>query len=396
MSSYHELGIRQRPLVSARHRDEPLNPRFAAMADRADALVAAPLVGLTTDGAAVPGLFPVRPTGVPTAPLLDAALAFLGAAGPRAKLPLRDDAWRRWHNVHAYLFRHGALLEDLSDAGREAALALLRATLSPAGFDLTRDVMRLNHTIGEITQRWQEYGEWVYWLAVFGEPSPTAPWGWQLDRHHVNLSCFVLGDQVVLTPTFLGSEPCWAEEGEHRGVRVFDAETEAGLALVRSLDGAQREAAVLAPSILPGELPTDRMTVYDHRLQGGAYADNAVVPHEGVASDALRPGQLDLLMALVDVYVDRQAAGHAAVRRDEVRRHLDQTRFLWLGDDRSADGAFYYRLHSPVLWVEFDHQPGIAFANDEPTRHHVHTVVRTPNGNDYGHDLLRQHYAAEH
>jgi hypothetical protein len=23
----------------------------------------------------------------------------------------------------------------------------------------------------------------------------------------------------------------------------------------------------------------------------------------------------------------------------------------------------------------------------------VHTVVRTPNGNDYGKDLLRQHYA---
>lgn len=27
-----------------------------------------------------------------------------------------------------------------------------------------------------------------------------------------------------------------------------------------------------------------------------------------------------------------------------------------------------------------------------PTREHVHTVVRTPNGNDYGKDLLRQHY----
>ena len=27
---------------------------------------------------------------------------------------------------------------------------------------------------------------------------------------------------------------------------------------------------------------------------------------------------------------------------------------------------------------------------------HVHTVVRTPNGNDYGIDLLRQHYQGGH
>ena len=396
MGSYHDLGIRERPLVSARHRDEPLNPRFATMAARADDLVAQPLVGVTTAGVAVPGLFPVRPTGVSTAALVDAARAFLGAVGPAAQLPLDSDALRRWHNVHAFLFRHGALLEDLNDAARSAALALVRATLSPAGFELTRDVMRLNHTIGELTQRWQEYGEWVYWLTVFGEPSATEPWGWQLDGHHVNLSCMVIGDQVVLTPAFLGSEPCWADEGDHRGVRVFDAETSAGLTLVRSLDVSQRRAAVLADSIMPGELAPERMTAFDHRLLGGAYADNAVVPYEGLPGAALGPGQLDLLMALVDVYVDRQAPGHTAVRRDEIRRHLGETRFLWLGDDRSADGAFYYRVHSPVLWIEFDHQPGIAFANDEPTRHHVHTVVRTPNGNDYGHDFLRQHYATAH
>jgi hypothetical protein len=28
-----------------------------------------------------------------------------------------------------------------------------------------------------------------------------------------------------------------------------------------------------------------------------------------------------------------------------------------------------------------------------PSREHVHSVVRTPNGNDYGKDLLRQHHA---
>ena len=46
-----------------------------------------------------------------------------------------------------------------------------------------------------------------------------------------------------------------------------------------------------------------------------------------------------------------------------------------------------------MILIEFDHQAGVALNFDRPTRHHIHTVVRVPNGNDYGRDLLRQHYA---
>ena len=48
---------------------------------------------------------------------------------------------------------------------------------------------------------------------------------------------------------------------------------------------------------------------------------------------------------------------------------------------------------SPVILIEFDQVAGIAYDNDAPSRDHIHTVVRTPNGNDYGRDLLRQHYS---
>lgn len=37
-------------------------------------------------------------------------------------------------------------------------------------------------------------------------------------------------------------------------------------------------------------------------------------------------------------------------------------------------------------------QAAIALDNAAPPRQHIHTVVRTPNGNEYGHDLLRQRY----
>ncbi len=102
-------------------------------------------------------------------------------------------------------------------------------------------------------------------------------------------------------------------------------------------------------------------------------------------------GQRRLLRDLAATYVGWGPDGHAGVRMAEVDAHLDETWFSWYGQT-GDDEPFYYRVHSPVLLIEFDHHPGVAFANLQPTRHHVHTVVRTPNGGDYGTDLLRQHH----
>jgi hypothetical protein len=50
-----------------------------------------------------------------------------------------------------------------------------------------------------------------------------------------------------------------------------------------------------------------------------------------------------------------------------------------------------------VILIEFDHQQPVGLrrpgGSTLPNREHIHVVVRTPNGNDYGTDLLRQHYA---
>ena len=88
--------------------------------------------------------------------------------------------------------------------------------------------------------------------------------------------------------------------------------------------------------------------------------------------------------------------GHARVRMDEVRQHLDRTWFAWIG--KTDPGAvFYYRIYSPVILIEFDHNAPanlrhLAVDPTAPNVEHIHTIVRTPNGNDYGKDLLRQHY----
>jgi hypothetical protein len=369
--------------VSARARQAELPPQLQKYVETGETLVAEPFKGITADGSPVPELFPIQKSGVSTRPITEAAQRFLASLSDgqraRALFALESDVWRRWSNIHPFLMRHGVSLDEMSPAQREQALALVRESLSAQGFQTARDVMRLNELVLAITGSQAEYGEWLYWMSIMGTPSVDGPWGWQIDGHHLIVNCFVLGDQVTMTPMFMGSEPVWVDDGPHAGIRVFRAEEQQGLALMRALTPAQRQQATLAAD-LPGELFT------------AAFRDNFEMKYEGIRSDALSESQQRLLLDVMETYVGRIRPGHAGVRLDEVKRHLAETHFAWMGGADEA-GVFYYRIHSPVILIEFDHQRGIAFDNDAPSRQHIHTVVRTPNGNDYGRDLLRQHHA---
>ena len=51
------------------------------------------------------------------------------------------------------------------------------------------------------------------------------------------------------------------------------------------------------------------------------------------------------------------------------------------------------RVESPLLGTPHQLPAGLRrVLPAKPMRQHVHVVIRTPNGNDYGKDLLRQHY----
>jgi hypothetical protein len=250
---------------------------------------------------------------------------------------------------------------------------------------LTRNIMRLNHTLGELNDNnFAEYGEWLYHITVMGTPSATEPWGWQFDGHHAVINYFVLGDQVVMSPFFAGSEPVTATSGKYAGTTVLQQEQAAGLAMIRALDAPQRERATL------GSTKTRNNNLTE------AFRDNVVLDYAGVPAAQLTPAQREQLVKLASLYIDNLDEGHAKVKVTEVRKHLDRTYFAWIGGTE-ADSAFYYRIHSPVILIEFDHQlptnlRQLSATPNVPTRDHIHTVVRTPNGNDYGKDLLRLHY----
>lgn len=350
--------------------------------------LADPFIGVTTDGNVIPGLFPITSSGVDTRPAVVAATEFLRALTPSQRnstqFPVDDLEWRKWGNQHSY-FRQGISFDDMSDSQHAAAWKLLDASLSTKGLGLVRDIMRLNETLGELNNdNFVEYGEGKYWLTLMGAPAEDEPWGWQLDGHHLIINVFVLGDQVVMTPAFWGSEPAVATSGRYAGTRIMDAEQQKALELVRSLNAAQQSKAILMRSKTGNDILTQ------------AFSDNVIVDYAGIAATELSREQQRLLVDLVGLYIGNMESDAAAVRMAEITEHLDATRFAWIGATED-DSVFYYRIQSPVVLIEFDHQTPVGlrqlYPRGVPYREHIHSVVRTPNGNDYGKDLLRQHYA---
>jgi hypothetical protein len=362
--------------------------RAAGGAASREAALAEPFKGITANGAVEPGLFKIRSTGVSTEEVLKAANAFLSGLTEEQRnatlFPIDDKEWRHWINIHR-AERHGVTFRDMTEQQRELATGVLRAGLSAKGLKLSQDIMRLNYTIAEMVNNFQEYGDLLYNLTVMGKPSATEPWGWQLEGHHLIINYFVLGDQVVMTPTFMGSEPIQATSGKYAGIEILRAETEKALAVAQSLNESQRAKGILQSD------KTRNSNLAE------AYKDNLILDYAGIPGSELDGAQKQKLLDLIGEYVGNMDDGHAKVKMEEVRKHIDRTHFAWIGQT-SSDAVFYYRVHSPVILIEFDHQTPIAMRElpRVPTRQHIHSVVRTPNGNDYGKDLLRQHYERSH
>ncbi len=371
-----------RTVSSATDASAVLPDRLQRKKELAQERLTEPFVGVTADGNAVKGLFPIRRTGMSLEPVATAATAFLESLDAEqrdaAVFEIESDAWRAWHNIHPNLMRHGICFADLQPPQQRLALAILQHSMSGAGFTLATDIMKLNDYLGELSGRLDEFRQSYYWMSIMGTPSSTEPWGWQIDGHHLIVNCFLLGDQIVLTPNFMGSEPVSAKSGRYAGTRVFASEEAAGFAFMSALTPEQRARATVGT-----RLPVD--------VFAGAASDNLVLPYEGIRYTDLLATQQQLLLQLIENYVGRVRAGHAEIKLGEVQAHLADTWFAWIGDVDEAS-PFYYRIHSPVVLIEFDHQAGTVFDNDEPTHDHIHTLVRTPNGNDYGRDLLRAHY----
>lgn len=361
--------------------------RFAQM--ESDAIAEA-FQGVRTDEGIRTGLYSIRSTGVSTKPILESAEAYLGVLTPQQRentlFPVNDIEWRKWSNVDNGIYmRQGISLQNMNEEQKEAAFNLMQESLSAKGLQLSRDIMKTDHTLKEIHNDSPDFGEELYFFTIMGEPSETDPWGWQIDGHHLVINYFVMGDQIVMSPVFMGAEPVLTTTGKYAGNTLFQDEQNEGLALMQSLSPEEQEKATISREKTR------------NNIQAEANKDNLILNYEGIRLSELSQDKKAAVMKLAEQYISNIREGHQQVKMEEVLAHESETWFAWAGGTEE-DAIFYYRIHSPVVLIEFDHQHAVGVPDDSdlPTRNHIHTIVRTPNGNDYGKDLLRQHLEEQH
>ena len=171
----------------------------------------------------------------------------------------------------------------------------------------------------------------------------------------------------------MGGEPIITTSGKYKGNTLFQDEQNFGLALMQSLTQEQQKETTIS------NVKTGNNNVTE------TIKDNVTLNYAGIQVSKFSNEQRQKLLDLIYLYISNIREGHYKVKMEEVIAYVDNTWFSWVGET-NEDAVFYYRIHSPVVLIEFDHQRlvGVPNADDgKPSRNHIHTVVRTPNGNDY-------------
>ncbi|MFN6312740.1 MAG: DUF3500 domain-containing protein [Planctomyces sp.] len=276
-----------------------------------------------------------------------------------------DDEQRvRWSNLPSGIFaRRGLRMGDLNAQQRQAVYDVVRATLSPAGYQAVLDNVAADEQLKSGAGRGRViFGSDEFYFSLLGQPSRTEAWMWQFGGHHLAVNATVIGPRITLGPTLTGGQPMRYKAGE-RQVSQMSEEIALAAAFVQSLTAEQRGRAVL----------------------GGRFGDmllgpgkDGVVPRpEGLRGADLSPEQRQQLVKLVMLRVNLLNEEDAQERRAEVEQGLDDTWFSWRGA-LTADGAASYRVQGPGVFLEYAPQ-----AMGGAPAEHIHAMYRE-FGNDYG------------
>jgi hypothetical protein len=151
----------------------------------------------------------------------------------------------------------------------------------------------------------------------------------------------------------------------------------------------QRRAATVFEQMVDPAMPEGRVHPGDERHLAGAFQDNRVIPFEGIRVADMPADAQRRALQIAESFLRLLPGGPRAARLREIEEHLAETWFSWIGGHEPGDVS-YYRLQSPVLIAELDHHCGVFLDYDTPQPFHIHTVLRTPHGNDYGRAWVRQ------
>ncbi|MYB95300.1 DUF3500 domain-containing protein [Candidatus Poribacteria bacterium] len=202
-----------------------------------------------------------------------------------------------------------------------------------------------------------------YHIALFGNPETDGSWGFQLDGHHLALNFLVHGDAVSIVPALIGTAPAIID-----GTGVLEDERGKAFALLNSLDENQKKIAIQKGrrglQVGAGR-STDPFLNHDYSEFVGI----------GLKASEMNDTQKEHLRNLIKTYVYNLDAEFANIWMTDIDAGLDDTYFVWIGGTTPND-PIYYRIFNPAVWIEFN--------NEGRGLDHIHTIIRSPDGKDYG------------
>ncbi|HUJ50925.1 MAG TPA: DUF3500 domain-containing protein, partial [Bryobacteraceae bacterium] len=309
--------------------------------------------------------------------MTESAQAFLASLTPeqraQATFATQDDERFDWHYIPKP--RKGLPLRDMTPTQKQLAHALLAAGLSQRGYIKATTIMSLDEVLrvmenGKGPQRDPD----GYFFTIFGEPSETGTWGYRIEGHHISQNFTVSNGKVQDAPSFFGSNPAEVLDGPRKGLRVLAREDDLGRELIASLTPEQKKIAVVTP-----KAPNDILTEASRKaaLQGQP---------SGLEASKLNAHQRELLDNLLGEYVDNVPEQVAQLRQEQIKKAGNNLYFAWAGGEKYRD-PHYYRIQTQAFLIEFD--------DTQDHANHIHSVWRDFN-NDFGLDLLKEHYQTSH
>lgn len=353
-----------------------------------------PYKGFTADGNVINPFIYAREEGAPTKAAVSAAEALLSLLSIEQKAAtcfdeVEVDEIRMWSNPEFYINPGGLRLDECAENVRDAVHAVLRASLSADGYAKVLGCCLVNGFLGGLLNGDRVMNEHSYNFRLFGVPDCDQPWALTFFGHHLCIAVFFQGNRMVIGPSFMGAEPDYIDEGPHAGLRLFEKEEALSLRLMQSLSTDLQKQAVLFTTVRK-ECLGDHWVPHDERHLGGAGQDNRVVPYEGCPVSSFNQQQQDLVVSLFDTFNEYYPQAVLEHRRELFKCYLHQTYFAWIGGIGEEE-LYYFRIHSPVAFMEFDVHAGVFLTNNTPEKYHIHTINRIPNRGDYGKALLDQH-----
>jgi hypothetical protein len=338
----------------------------------------------------------------------------------KAQLPFEDEEERtRWYYTPTP--RRGLPFSEMDRRQQRLAQALIMTGLSRPGWVTASTIMGLETTLdgleGWTTKEWWRDVR-LYYVSIFGQPDAKAPWGWSFEGHHISLNYTLVDGRIVApTPSFFGSNPAEAPFVGNTSLRPLASLEDPARELLHSLSEEQQAKAILTtvappdlamlnrPYVVENALPWPTAGIDDPKAvieqfptmerfvkeRGLTMADLEAIRYSstprGVPAAELNPGQREMLMTLIGNYIRRMPEELAEIELSKLQqRGVEQIHFAWAGGPERRQ-PHYYRLQGPRFLVEYD--------NTQNNANHIHSVWRDPQ-DDFGADLLAQHYAHHH